>query len=279
MNTPSDIYPYLASLAGFHKLIEGRARARERNQHLDSFIVLGRYWLGDDGTLMRCTFHSRLGDVAWLPDVLPSVVAGTGLAGRLRNVDITLEGVRLPREEDVCDDCGESWTIETCHEAMSVRAYADGKWVTRHRLCHRLSTAKVAQIRYANVMCRAGLGGLVLEATKNEYYINDDTQPPWVRIRTSKGDIKFGLRKRVFNVDWSDVVAYALRGRLRDASYDDREAFEASLSAATLFPTEEVTKGSAYIHAWSEDKLVEYLRTVAEAVQIGKFWKGAPTHE
>lgn len=77
---------------------------------------------------------------------------------------------------------------------------------------------------------------LYVEETKNEY---SGTVKDWLIITTSEGRIKIGWRKRVIVLDWSDSDIKSL--------------------ANELFPEEDVTKGSFYIHAWSEEKAKEYL--------------------
>ena len=67
---------------------------------------------------------------------------------------------------------------------------------------------------------------LVNEYSRNGY--------PWFLVKTEKGFIKIGWRKRVINIDWSDA--------------DIRYTVE-----------DDVTKDDTFCHAWSYDKAVKYL--------------------
>ena len=63
---------------------------------------------------------------------------------------------------------------------------------------------------------------------------------PWIIATTNLGRIKLGWRKRVMNLDWSQSDITAM--------------------GEILFKEEETTKGEKYIHCWSKEKAVEYLK-------------------
>ena len=63
---------------------------------------------------------------------------------------------------------------------------------------------------------------------------------PWIIVTTKKGRIKLGWRKRVMNLDWSES--------------DIKEI------GIELFKDEKTTTGESYIHCWSKDKAIEYLK-------------------
>lgn len=62
---------------------------------------------------------------------------------------------------------------------------------------------------------------------------------PWFVVTTCVGRFAIGWRKRVISIDWSETVG--------TASYD------------TLFPNEDTTKGTSYIHAWSIEDAKRYV--------------------
>lgn len=62
---------------------------------------------------------------------------------------------------------------------------------------------------------------------------------PWFKVTTGCGPIKIGWRKRVINIDWAES--------------------EITARANDLFPNEDVTKGSSYIHAWGYEKAQGYI--------------------
>lgn len=75
---------------------------------------------------------------------------------------------------------------------------------------------------------------------KNEYTLNNIY--PWYKVTTHIGDIIIGWRKRVINIDWSESEQF--------------------LSAAELFPFENVTMGDRHIHVWGYEKAKEYINKI-----------------
>jgi hypothetical protein len=73
---------------------------------------------------------------------------------------------------------------------------------------------------------------------------------PWYIVTTPKGRIKIGWRKRVINIDWSDS---AITEKGKD-----------------LFPTEDVTVGDTYIHAYGYSKATAYLRRLILGKELPK---------
>lgn len=72
---------------------------------------------------------------------------------------------------------------------------------------------------------------------------------PWFRVTTTIGVFTIGWRKRVINIDWSRV--------------------DTSPKAEVLFPSEAVTKGEYYIHAYGYEKAAEYIKTIYASVERG----------
>ena len=61
---------------------------------------------------------------------------------------------------------------------------------------------------------------------------------PWYVVTTSKGPITIGWRKRVIQIDWS----------------------KSNIKVGSIhFPSEDVTKGDYFIHAWGYEKAKEYI--------------------
>ncbi len=87
----------------------------------------------------------------------------------------------------------------------------------------------------------AGFEAIHVETIDSEYCSESCCYKfPWVVVTTTKGRIKLGWRKRVMNLDWSES----------DIKYIGTE----------LFKDEKTTTGERYIHCWSEDKAIEYLK-------------------
>ena len=67
---------------------------------------------------------------------------------------------------------------------------------------------------------------------------------PWWLVRTSRGLIKIGWRKRVINIDWSDT------------------------NLRVIVTPDDVTKSVVMVHAWSEEKAVEYLKALGVCLHV-----------
>ena len=87
----------------------------------------------------------------------------------------------------------------------------------------------------------AGFGAIHVEIIDSQYCSKSCCYKfPWIIATTNKGRIKLGWRKRVMNLDWSE---------------SDIEAI-----GTELFKDENTTTGEKYIHCWSKDKAIEYLK-------------------
>ncbi|MFA6437153.1 MAG: hypothetical protein WC242_03245 [Candidatus Paceibacterota bacterium] len=71
-------------------------------------------------------------------------------------------------------------------------------------------------------------------------------------METEFGTIKIGWRKRVININWSDVAK-----KLEERGYEN-----ASQKILALFESEDVTKDGSNIHAWGYEKAKGYLRQI-----------------
>lgn len=80
--------------------------------------------------------------------------------------------------------------------------------------------------------------GCCYEIVPNEYSM--DSSRPWLKVHTTRGPFIVGWRKRVIELKWSGTVAY------KNIPFG-------------LFDGEDVTKSEAIIHAWSYDKLRDYV--------------------
>lgn len=75
----------------------------------------------------------------------------------------------------------------------------------------------------------------------------DDIRKPWWLFLTDIGLIQIGWRKRVLHIEWDTCK---VRG---------------------IVTADDVTKGDTYVHAWSVEKAVEYLRSL-RALALSKSW-------
>lgn len=93
----------------------------------------------------------------------------------------------------------------------------------------------------------AGFNAKAFHELPNGYwpdaYVELRRENPWWLVMTDLGAIKIGWRKRVISISWSDT---ALR---KEITSDD------------------VTKDSALVHAWSVVKALEYLTALRRELQ------------
>jgi hypothetical protein len=72
----------------------------------------------------------------------------------------------------------------------------------------------------------------------------------WFNVSTEYGIIKIGWRKRVINIDWSNINDILV------------------CNGNIIFEDQETTKGENYVHAWGNDKCTEYLLKLKETFDI-----------
>lgn len=125
-------------------------------------------------------------------------------------------------------------------------------WRYYHHACNRKKINEDQLVQYERILEKAGFKDLDVKllTTPNQYCPNGpDCCPSWYNVNTIYGTgILIGWRKRVINIDWSQW-GY-------DFSY--------------LFTNENVTKGKDGIHAWGEEKAIEYLAKIAAEVKNSK---------
>jgi hypothetical protein len=128
-------------------------------------------------------------------------------------------------------------------------SYDASRWIQRISETIKMEWAKEneADLRRAHVaelselFKSAGFDPIYVEVIGNEYCSEACCYKyPWIIVTTNKGRIKLGWRKRVMNLDWSDL----------DIEVDGQD----------LFKGEKTTTGKDYVHCWSKEKAIEYLR-------------------
>lgn len=282
-NSVEGIQEYLsAGLDGLHELIQNRREAGyKRGERLQEFIVNGCFWFDTCGNVMSCKFaliddHSV--DVSWLRKFLPPAITRSQLGSTIPSLSTEgSSGVRIPHSDDKCEGCGKGWRLENVSDARrageDVYGERDGiptlvkRAPLMHVACFRLKREAETLTEFANLAEKSGFSNPVLASIPNEYW-KDDEFGPWVELKTHMGSIKIGWRKRVINLDWSDIVERKLKGAL----YERREHIRNYFDSETLFKDEDVTKGKYYIHAWGHDKLVTYLQTLHRICNLFDVW-------
>jgi hypothetical protein len=91
----------------------------------------------------------------------------------------------------------------------------------------------------ADLCTLAGLEVSAIKALRNSYNPVSHPEKSWWFVKTKRGWIEIGWRKRVISIDWSDTD-------IRQIITDD-----------------DVTKNTEFVHAWGPGKAIEYLRALA----------------
>jgi hypothetical protein len=131
-------------------------------------------------------------------------------------------------------------------------------WKYFHHECNKKHLAAEEQKYFREIFEKAGFKEIRLTETPNQYCPCEKCAP-WYHVATKFGTFLIGWRKRVINIDWSNVIK-TLKQRKKLPKK----------SIASLFNGENVTKGSDSIHAWGKEKAVEYLTLIYSRLVSGK---------
>ncbi len=115
-----------------------------------------------------------------------------------------------------------------------------------HADCFKGWITKETRTEFETLFRDAGIPILAIEPTENKYG-SFTYRGPWFNVTTPAGAIRVGWRKRVIEIE--------LQG-------------EWPVDCAELFRNEDVTVGYALVHAWSNEKAVEYLREISRVASV-----------
>lgn len=138
------------------------------------------------------------------------------------------------------DGINDDYVIQTGDEGFF------NVWTYYHHSCNRLNLAFTEETYFRDVFAKAGFNVAVLHHLPNGYCPCDKCAP-WFKVETEVGPITLGWRKRVINIDWSKTPH---KGK----------------NIPALFSDEDVTKDNTSIHAWGQDKAIEYLSKIRVAL-------------
>lgn len=122
-DTAEGIRTYLTDLAGLNRLFaERHAAGYERREWMAEFCVLGRFYLDSCGNCLPITENAPadLFKVSEFSDArCPDVLTRDELQIFMRGENLTRASQRaIPPEFALCSVCGDSWTIENCHDIV-----------------------------------------------------------------------------------------------------------------------------------------------------------------
>jgi len=265
-NTKQGISGSLVSFEDFRKMVDARHEAYyKRKEDLQEFYVMGRWSMDRCGNTMRIT--DEFVPKEHIPDI-DDVLAVDEFWDVIEKYDRQTKPNVLTREErndpdfsyqdntrpyptsvgfsmpsnlpppkSKCKLCKGGWTIDNCYDVIVEYDYDDERFICYHKNCFVLEKTIDYETQFQGAFRFAGFKHFHFKAIENEY-CKCYRCTPWYNVETIYGCIKIGWRKRVINIDYSD------------------------LKVSPDFSKEDVTKGEGYIHAWGWDKAEEYLRMI-----------------
>lgn len=234
-------------LAGLHALRDARHKAGyDKKERLQEWCIHGRFFLDTCGNWMKME----------TPLLYLETVADRDEMFKSQEVSISSSmGRCLPPVGDVCDRCLRGWDARTIGDYHWVENRPDEP-IHRHMSCHRMTVIEEGQTRMRKLFKESGIpltGGQWM--IPNRYWGDSYWASPWMMFVTPAGPIRVGWRKRVLEIDWSASNIGVKAEKLTD---------------------DKVTKGDRMIHAWGQEKAVEYLQALwAHWQGSNKLWAKA----
>ncbi len=246
-DTIAGIADSLGSLDAFRALLKKRDGYGREDYPMHAFLVLGRWFLGARGDF-GFTEVSLPGGECIDPACFAEVVSVDQLKACFKDIHIFYDGRRLPEDKDRCPGCGRGWTLDNLHDSFEVMERE--KCLHFHRKCKEIDGKHIERKRFSDLFRKAGFPTFVLNDIPNEYWRPsvDCIPPPWFLVELPEGDIKIGKRKNVINIDTSKF-----------SKIDCSELFEKEKADVTVWKDG--------IHAWGDEKAVEYLTKIRKAAE------------
>jgi hypothetical protein len=149
-------------------------------------------------------------------------------------------GLAVPPEGALCDCCGEGWSMRNIRDFYTRYNHNTETHVCRHKGCQRLYIIQREQEEITGYLTRAGVRYSKITWIPSQYHPDDMFFGPWALVKTEKGTLKMGWRKRVFVVDWSKM---------------DLES-----TGSDLVAEPDVTHGDQYVHCWGKENIIKTLK-------------------
>ncbi|MDD5417629.1 MAG: hypothetical protein PHW96_01940 [Candidatus Nanoarchaeia archaeon] len=146
--------------------------------------------------------------------------------------------------ETACEVCKEKWTIDNLEDFV-MDIYEEGV-VFLHEDCNRHCLNVKYEKIFRDLFEKSGYKDVSLSAVKNQY-CGCSKCAPWYEVNTEAGKFLIGWRKRVINIDCSEIKG---------------------INLYLLFRKEETTKGKDYIHAWGYEKAEAYLSKIHNKLKL-----------
>ena len=215
-------------IPGLRELSRERHKAGyDRKESLQEWIILGLYYLdrcGNFSLIIENVPRERRRYIQ-IDDVMTHSEVKALNLGYWTSTPM----YNLPPINHKCDRCGEGWSMR------NIDPY-------RHERCHELAVIEEEREFFERVVARSEIPNDGIYAIPNGY--SHDWPNPWFMIKTRWGKVKIGWRKRVICIEWNGS--------------------QINHNGDITFKDEGVTTYRTGVHAWGEDKAVEYLRILSQ---------------
>lgn len=138
----------------------------------------------------------------------------------------------IPTAGTCCPICEQKWNIENFLEATYEH---DDQFY--HKKCLTIKKEQTGFEKFQKIFKQAGFKTFFMKPIKNQYCPRECCSS-WYEVETPLCNFVIGDRKRVINIEWT------------------------KFNALKIFENENVTKSEFNIHAWSNEKAIEYLTKI-----------------
>jgi RNA polymerase subunit RPABC4/transcription elongation factor Spt4 len=238
------------SLDKLHLLLAIRKIAcRDHQIDLKQWLLMGKLYLDSVGNALVCDKEESpakkfpgIPKVLTLDEYREYAKTHTTNGPWYFSVSPTL----IPNSHDTCPECGKPWTIDNFFDVIYTIEKDQNQFnqrVIRHEKCHQRWLAKKTKKLFKKIFREAGFKDFSIKATKN-LYGQGPYNAPWYKVKTDCIEILIGWRSKVISIQSSHP----------------------QINFVELFSDENVTKETNLIHAWGEEKCIEYLKRIKESI-------------
>lgn len=113
------IEQFLNSLPELNSLLKARGEAGyERNERMNEYCILGRFWLDTCGNCMKIVGYVPKDEFPNMPDVMAKEEFWS-LLGSDTTISFSM-GSNIPDEHIECPFCGKAWRSHNCHDTVRI---------------------------------------------------------------------------------------------------------------------------------------------------------------
>lgn len=211
---------------------------RKFGMRLNEFVGFNTVYMDQFGQGMRLRYDNQSNYDYQFKNIIPLSVF------REKIQEFSYGSGAIPCHDSICPHCRQGWTPENLRDSDRLN---DSVY---HIYCAQSMLYEKSKKEFDYIASRV-FDNYDLRAVKNQYG-SGDYRGSWFIIFTDNGDIKIGWRKRVIQIEWlANYKPFKFDGAEEDV-------------------TKEFSNNERYIHAWSVEKAIEYLRKVEYSIIEGE---------